>query len=155
MDTFISAIKKGLNRTKGNDSLFLSSSLLEILAEQKSKLDSNVLQYARNAIESAKNEQNLNKAQIVLETLVKLDSENKNSYYEEAGDITQLFAVGPAVRRVHILNQALQYYKKAGVDEKLSKCRKQIEEAQSHILEEMHVIKTKPIDISSAVDMVL
>lgn len=151
----ISAIKKGLNRTKGNDSLFLSSSLLEILAEQKSKVDSNVLQYARNAIESAKNEQNLNKAQIVLETLVKLDSENKNLYYEEAGDITQLFAVGPAVRRVHILNQALQYYKKAGVDEKLSKCRKQIEEAQSHILEEMHVIKTKPIDISSAVDMVL
>ena len=150
----ISAIKEGLNRTNGNDSLYLSSTLLEILAEQKCKIDANIRQYARNAVESAKKDQNIQKAQNVLETLVKLDPVNKNSYYEEAGDITQTFAVGPAVRRVHILNQSLQYYKRAGAVEKLSKCRKQIEEAQSHILEEMQLIKTKPIDISSIVEMV-
>ena len=33
----IEAVKEGLNRTKGNDRLYLSSSLLEILCEQKYK----------------------------------------------------------------------------------------------------------------------
>ena len=147
----LEAVRKGLERTKGNDHLFLSSSLLEILAEQKIKVGTDILQYARNAIEAAKNDSNLSKAQNVLETLAMLDRENRNKYYEEAGDISQDLAFNPAIRRVYILNQALQYYQKAGNDEKKLKCREKIEEAQSHILEEMHVIKTDPIDISSTV----
>lgn len=147
----IKAVKEGLDRTKGKDRLYLSTSLLEILSEQKCKINDDMLQYARNAIEAAKADQNLNKAQAVLDVLTKLDSSNKFLYYEEAGDITQSLAFEPAIRRVHILTQALQYYQKAGADEKKVQCRKQIEEAQSHVLEEMQVIKTDPIDISSTV----
>lgn len=147
----IEAVKEGLNLTKGKDRLYLSTSLLEILAEQKYKINDNILQYAKNAIEAAKKDQNLSKAQAVLEALSKMDASNKYLYYEEAGDITQALAFDPAVRRVHILTQALQYYHKAGAEEKKVQCRKQIEEAQSHVLEEMQVIKSDPIDISSTV----
>ena len=147
----IEAVQKGLDHTKGNDPLFLSSSLLEILAEQKYKIDEDLRRYARNAIETAKRTTNFTKAQIVLEALAKLDQENRNQYYEEAGDITQAMAFNPAIRRVQILNQALQYYVKAGTKEKQAQCRKQLEEAQSHILDELQVIKTDPIDITSSV----
>lgn len=150
----INSVRRGLERTKGNDHLFLSSSLLEILAEQKYKVDAAILQYARNAIETAKKDKNLRKAQEVLETLVKLDPGNTNVYYEEAGDITQDLAFNPAIRRVHILKQALQYYKKAGANGKKLTCREKIEEAQGHIFEEMQVIKKDPIDISSTVNKV-
>lgn len=150
----IEAVKEGLNRTKGNDRLYLSSSLLEILCEQKYKADTDVLQYARNSIEVAKEAQNLSKAQIVLEVLAKIDPSNRSSYYEEAGDITQALAFEPAIRRVHTLNQALQYYQKAGAEEKKKLCRKQMEEAQSRIVDEMQMIKTDPIDISATVEEV-
>lgn len=40
-----------MNRTKGNDRLYLSSSLLEILCEQKYKADTDVLQYSDDWIE--------------------------------------------------------------------------------------------------------
>lgn len=148
----IEAVVKGIERTKGNDHLFLTSSLLEILAEQKCRINDDIQGYARNAIETAKGDNNLLKAQTILEALVKLDPEKKELYYEEAGDITQALAFNPAIRRVQILNQALQYYEKAGAKEKQQKCRNLLEEAQSHIIEEMQVIKTDPIDISSTVN---
>ena len=150
----ISTVIEGLNRTRGNDRLFLSASLLVIMAEQKCKINADIKQYARNAIETAKRDSNLRKAQIILETLAKLDPQNKNVYFEEAGDITQALALGPAVRRVHTLKEALQYFDQAGSEEKKQLCRKQMEEAQSHVLEEMHKIESNPIDISSTVNEV-
>ncbi|MBR1685327.1 MAG: hypothetical protein IJ708_09320, partial [Clostridia bacterium] len=150
----IKAAKEGLNRTKGNDRLYLSSSLLEILCEQKCNADPEILQYARNAIDVAKKDQNLSKVQTVLEVLAKIDPLNRSSYYEEVGDITQAMAIEPAIRRVQILKQALQYYEKAGAKEKKKLCRKQLEEAQSRIVDEMQVIQTDPINISSTVEEV-
>ena len=147
----IETVIKGLDRTQGNDSLFLSSSLLELLAGKKYKMTMKIQQYARNVVETAKRDNNLQKAQSVLETLIKLDPQNKNLYYEEAGDITQSLAFAPAIRCVHTLNQALQYYQKAGAREKQHQCRKRLEEAQSHILQEMQMITTTPVDISSTV----
>ena len=147
----IEAVKKGLDRTQGNDSFFLSSSLLELLAEQNCKISTKIQQYARNILEAAKRENNLQKAQSVLETLVKLDPLNKGLYFEEAGDITQALAYAPSIRRVRTLNQALQYYKKAGAREKQRQCRTLLEEAQKAIPKEMQIIKTAPIDITSTV----
>lgn len=147
----IEAVKKGLDRTQGNDSSFLSTSLLELLAEQKCKITTDIQRYARNVIETAKRDNNLQKAQKVLEALVKLDPPNKNMYYEKAGDITEALASAPAIRRVHTLNQALQYFHKAGAKEKKRQCRELLEEAQSHIFQEMQPIQTAPVDITSTV----
>ena len=72
-------------------------------------------------------------------------------YFEKAGDITEALASAPAIRQVHTLNQALQYFQKAGAKEKKHQCRELIEEAQSHILQEMQPIQTAPVDITSTV----
>ena len=153
--TCVQAILNGLSRTQGKDHFYLSSSLLDLLAKQKYKLDDAILTYAHNAIEAAKIDQRVDKAQSVLETLAKLDPENRAQYFEEAGDITQELAFSPAIRLVHNLKQALQYYKEAGAKEKIKQCRQAIDDAQGHIPEDMQLIKTDPIDISDTVKQVI
>ena len=104
----IAATQRGLERTKGNDKLYLSSSLIGILAKQNCKLNDNIKKYARNGIEMAKSAGDFSKAQDILESLAKMDPSNKAQYYEEAGDIIRDCIIDSAIRRVDALNQAFK-----------------------------------------------